>query len=135
LCGTIRCGRVYLGTSVSPHIKIIAFKVRRRLYDEIRILDRYATFKGARFLGYCLNVLGLKVTDRHKGFRRELYPLQAAPVVWARRNYRRLLVDHPKVAEACLQGWISYDAENRRLVQIYSDSTGTQPHREFLYLD
>jgi hypothetical protein len=89
----------------------------------------------ARLLGFCLNVLGLKLTDRHKGFRREFYPLQAAAISWVKANYRVLSAEHPEVAEACLQGQISYDRENHRLVQTYSDRTGKEPSREFLDLD
>jgi len=126
--------RIFGHTDGVAH-RIIAFKVRRLLYDEIRLLDQFATFKGARFLGYCLNVLGLEVTDRHRGFRKEFYPLQAAAVGWAKANYGRILTEHPKVAEACLQGRISYDGESHCLVLTYADTTRTQPQREFLYLD
>ena len=115
--------------------RIIAFKLRRMIYDEIKKMDRFANFKGARLLGFCLNVLGLKLADRHRGFRREFYPLQAAAISWVKANYRVLLAEHPEVAEACLQGQISYDRDNHRLVQTYSDRTGKEPSREFLYLD
>lgn len=115
--------------------RIIAFKLRRMIYDEIKRMDRFANFKGARLLGFCLNVLGLKLTDRHRGFRREFYPLQALGIRWVKANYRVLLAEHPEVAEACLQGQISYDRDNHRLVQTYSDRTGKEPSREFLYLD
>jgi len=54
--------------------KIIALKVRRLLYDEIKRMDTFGNFKGARILGYCLHVLGLTLMDRHKGFRREFHP-------------------------------------------------------------
>ena len=123
-----------LGGGSATH-KIIAFKVRRLLYDEIRKMDQFANFKGARVLGFCLNVLGLKLTDRHRGFRREFYTLQATAISWTKANYRLLLTEHPEVATACLQGQISYDRENHRLVQTYSDRTGKEPSREFLYLD
>lgn len=114
--------------------RIIGFKLRRMLYDEIRKMDHFANFRGARLLGYCLNVLGLKLTDRRKGFRREFYPLQAAAIGWVKANFRELLAEHPEVAQACLQGWISYDSDHHRLVQTYSDRTGKEPNREFLYL-
>lgn len=115
--------------------KIIALKVRRLLYREIKEMDQAVNFRGAGLLGFCLNVLGLKLTDRHRGFGREFYPLQAATLSWIKANYRTLLAEHPKVAEACLQGRISYDSDNHRLVQTYSDRTGKEPKREFLYLD
>ena len=98
-------------------------------------MDELVNFRGARLLGFCLNVLGLKLTDRHRGFQREFYPLQAASIGWVKANYRTLLAEHPEVAEACVQGRISYDHDNHRLVQTYSDRTGKEPNREFLYLD
>jgi hypothetical protein len=121
--------------NVSEASKIIALKVRRLLYDDIMEMDRFANFQGAQTLGFCLNVLGLELTDRHSGFRKEFYPLQASALRWTKANYKRLLVDHPKVAETCLQGSVSYDAEKHRLVKTYSRETGKEPDRAYLELD
>jgi hypothetical protein len=115
--------------------KIIALKVRRLLYDEIKRMDTFGNFKGARILGYCLHVLGLTLMDRHKGFRREFHPLQAAVIGWTKANYKRLLSDHPKVAKACLQGSISYESEKHRLAQTYANEIGKEPERKFLEVD
>jgi hypothetical protein len=115
--------------------KIIKLKVRRLLYGKIKEMDKFANFQGAHILGYCLNVLGLKLTDRHKGFQKEFYPLQAAALSWTKANYKKLLADHPKVAKACLQGTVSYDAEHHRLVKTYSNATEKEPVREFFELD
>jgi len=105
------------------------------LYDEIKDMDRFANFKGARILGYCLHVLGLKVTDRHKGYQREFYPIQAAAVSWAKANYGKLLLDHPKVASVVLQGSLSFDADKKRFVKTYANDTEKEPVREFLDID
>lgn len=114
---------------------IILFKLRRLIYAEIKEMDKFPNFKGARFLGYCLNVFGLTLVDRHKGFRRNVYPLQAAVLDWTKRNYRRLVTGDPKVAEACLQGAVTYDAENHRLVKTFSNATKKEPVCVFLKLD
>jgi hypothetical protein len=98
-----------LGPSNSTAHKVVAFKVRRFLYEEIIRMNRFANFKGARILGYCLNVLGLTLTDRYKGSERNFYPLQAAVLGWTKANYRRLVTDHPRVADACLQGSVAYE--------------------------
>jgi len=115
--------------------RTVALKVRRLLYEEIKRMDEFANFKGARIIGYCLNVLGLTLVDRHNGFHKEFYPLQAAVLAWTKKNYRRLLSDHPKVAEACLQGSVTYDAKQHRLVKTYGNDTRKEPSREFLALD
>lgn len=116
--------------------KIIAFKVRRFLYDEIIHMNEFADFKGARILGYCLNVLGLTLTDQHTGHQNEFYPLKASVLRWTKANYKKLLADHPKVAEACLQGSVSYDANKHRLVKTYFGSLlGNEPKCEYLDLD
>lgn len=115
--------------------KIIALKVRRLLYSEILRMDEFANFKGARILGYCLNVLGLTRGSRYKSYSKEFYPLRAAAITWTKANYHRLLADHPKVAEACIQGSVTYDAEKHRLVKTYSNETRKEPNREYLDLD
>lgn len=115
--------------------KMIAAKVRRLLFDQIKEMDRWPNFQGARALGFCLNVLGLTPVDRHKGFRREFCPLQYQVLKWTRANYARLLLDHPKVAEACMQGGVTYDPEGHRLVKVFNNDTGKEPPREFLILD
>jgi hypothetical protein len=114
---------------------IILFKLRRLIYDEIKTMDKFANFRGGGFLGYCLNVLGLTLVDRHKGHGREHYPLQAVVLNWTKRNYRRLVVDQPKVAERCLQGSVAYDQEKHRLVKTFANDTRKEPSVEFLTLD
>jgi hypothetical protein len=115
--------------------RIIAFKVRRLLYEEIARMGTFANFKGARILGYCLNVLGLTLNDRHKGYDKEFYPLRAAVLHWTKANYGRLVSDHPKVAETCLQGSISYDASKRQLVNTFGGELGKEPNRVRLDID
>jgi len=123
------------GFNETDALKLIAYKVRRLLYDEIKRMDEFPNFKGARILGFCLNVLGIVRVDRHHGFKKDVYPLQAAAIDWVKVNYRRLRDDHPKVANACLQGAVSYDAERHRLVKTYTNDTRKEPSREYLVLD
>jgi hypothetical protein len=46
----------------SPAGRLVKFKVRRLLYDEIADMRRFPNFKGAKILGFCLNVMGLAIT-------------------------------------------------------------------------
>jgi hypothetical protein len=115
--------------------KIIALKVRRLLYNEIKEMNEFVNFKGARILGYCLNVLGLTLVNRRTSHRRQDYTLQAVVLSWTKANYKRLLADYPNVAKACLLGSVSYDAEKHSLVKTYSGDMRREAVREYLELD
>ena len=101
-----------------PGGQVIKFKLRRLLYDEITEMSRFPNFKGAKILGFCLNVMGLKV---HEGdYDKEERPLHKAILGWTRKQYVWLQIHSPRVAEACLVDGITYDAENLQLVKTYS---------------
>jgi hypothetical protein len=87
------------------------------LYDEITEMNRFPNFKGAKILGFCLNVMGLEV--RKGDYDKENRPLHKAILGWTRKHYVYLQVDSPRVAEACLVDGITYDAENLQLVKTY----------------
>jgi hypothetical protein len=118
-----------------PADKIVAMKVRRLLYDEIKEMNEFVNFKGARILGFCLNVLGLTPVNRHANSQRADYPLQIVVLNWVKSNYQRLLADYPNVAHVCLQGSVSYDAEKHSLVKTYSGDMRREAVREYLKLD
>jgi hypothetical protein len=52
--------------------KIVLFKVRRLLYEEIKGIETHPNFSNAAYLGYCLNVLGLEV-GKKRDFRADEY--------------------------------------------------------------
>ena len=93
--------------------KILRFKVRRLVYNEI--VQNSGNFVGAHYLGFCLHVLGLTSGDRHQTFGREEYALRLCVINWTKKNYKTLLTDHPKVAQACLHGSVTYDQEKHQL--------------------
>ncbi len=97
-------------------------------------MDRAPNFVGAQILGFCLNVLGLSAKV-HRSRQRDADALRICAVRWIKANYIRLIENNPEVAEACIQGTISYDAAGSRLVKTYSDRTRKTPPREFLVLD
>jgi len=103
------------------------------LYDEIRGMDRWGNFKGAQILGLCLNVLGFG-ENRTRDNRRDETALMSLIVTWTKRNYLRLVENHPKVAQACLHGSVTFDAENKQLVKEYADETRKEPRRRYLKL-
>ncbi len=112
--------------------KIIQFKLRRLLYDEIASMDDLPNFKNARILGICLNVTGLTLRQGSHG--RDYRALAKVIVPFAQRCYASLRQQLPRVAEAVLIGSITYDAEHNRLVKTYLQGLRNEPSREFLSL-
>ncbi|MDQ3776238.1 MAG: hypothetical protein M3461_18720 [Pseudomonadota bacterium] len=112
--------------------KIIHFKVRRLLYNEIVDMSRFPNFKGAKILGFVLNVLGLRF--RKEKYFRDSNALHKAVLSWTRRNYAWLYTYNPRVAEACLVDGITYDQANLRLVQTYP-AEGLRREAAYVYLE
>jgi len=113
---------------------IVLFKLRRRLYDEIRHMEDFPNFEGARILGICLNVLGVNPA-RIPSDRRRDDPLRQAVIAWTKRNYVALMRSNPRVAEACLIGSITYDSEGQRIVKTFVQGLRAEPPKSFLSLD
>lgn len=99
--------------------EVIKFKVRRLLYNEVVRMTTLPNFKGAALLGFCLNVMGLRVSA--EDYFNDSRALQKAVLSWTKKHYARIHDESPGVAERCLVGRISYDAGGRRLVKTYSD--------------
>lgn len=98
--------------------RLVKRKLDRLIYDEIVGLKKFPNFKGARFLGYCLNVLGLKRNDGT--FDRHSKALHIAVLSWTVKNYAWLFLYNPRVADACLPADTKYD-------QIYFKITKEYP--------
>ncbi len=116
----------------SPAGKVVKFKVRRLLYGEIADMRRFANFKGAKILGFCLNVMGLTVSL--KDYDRDSRALQKAVLAWTKMNFVWLHGYNPRVAEACLVDGITFDSANRRLVRT-SPTEGLRREPSYVYLD
>lgn len=112
--------------------KVVKFKVRRLLYDEIADMKRFPNFKGAKILGFCLNVMGLTV--RQGDYDKDSRALQRAVLAWTRKNFVWLHGYNPRVAEACLVDGITFDVENRRLVHT-SPAEGLRRKPSYVYLE
>lgn len=113
--------------------KIVQFKLRRLLYDEIRDLESLPNYKAARVLGICLNVMGLKMGKR-SGYGQDYAALKTAVLTLTQRNYLRLREINVEIADACLIGSILFDAEQSRLIKTYAKGLSPEPVREFLQL-
>lgn len=113
--------------------EIIHFKLRRLLYDEILQLEKFPNYKSSNVLGFCLNVMGLKIRKK-KGYDREYYPLHKAVLAWTSNNYLRLKNIQPEVANSCLIGSISFDEQGKRLVQTYAKGLNLEAPKVYLEL-
>jgi hypothetical protein len=107
---------MFFGYSNTGAWKIIHFKLRRLLYDEIRSMDKCLNYQTSRVLGFCLNVMGLIATDKKDKFRSNVYPLHKVVLAWTRKNYLRLQSTLPNVMAEGLIGRLSFDEKEKRLV-------------------
>lgn len=122
-----------LYSSGKPACRIVQFKARRLLFNEIRGMNEFPNFRGARILGLCLNVMGLKVRVGSR-IDRESRALQKAVLSWTKKYFVWLYAYNPRVAEVCLVGEITYDAVSCRLVKT-SPVEGLRREPHYAYLD
>jgi hypothetical protein len=119
----------------SPTRKVILFKLRRRLYEEILSLERSPNFQNGAVLGFCLNVMGLTIGPKSDHRSRDEFPLRRATISWARKNYLWLIKRQPKAAKAALLGTITFDSKKKRLVKTYIEGLNKKAPQVFLDLD
>jgi len=97
--------------------KIVQHKLRRLLYDEIVRMNTFPNYLGARILGLCLNVMGLKKLSN--SYDRNAKPLSRVVRKWVENNFYGLYQNSREVAEAVLIGSISYDPLKNQLIKTY----------------
>lgn len=122
LCWVVQHNTVWgelfdLGTGEGPASRIIQFKVRRLLYNEIKQMKEFPNYKGAGILGFCLNVLGLRL--REQGYLANSQPLQKAVLAWTRCNFAWLHTQNPELIKACLVDGFTYQPKRLRIVKTY----------------
>jgi hypothetical protein len=124
--------RLFILESGGQAAKVVNFKVRRLLYDEIVEMKRFPNFKGARILSYCLNVMGFIV--RESDYRPNTIALQKAVLSWTKKNFIWLHSYNSRVAEECLSDGLYYDEKNQRLVKAYP-AEGLRREPKYIYLN
>jgi hypothetical protein len=118
----------------SPAGRVLRFKLRRMLYDEIKRMEEFPNFKGARVLRFCLNVLGLKEPSGH-GYS-ETRPIRRVVLTWTQRNFMWLYDFNSELGEACLVEGMHYDLEQECLVQTWpAEGLRRKPRYEYLPLE
>lgn len=123
----------FFGIDDSPVRRIVLFKLRRLLYQEVLHLDRFPNFKSGPILGYLLMVMGLSV-GKKKDHRSQEYQLRKAVLSWTRRRYLWLVQKNHKVAASTLVGTITFDKQRKRLAKTYNNGLSLKPPREYLNL-
>lgn len=113
---------------------LVRFKLTRLLFDEISRMENLPNYKGAKILGFCLNVLGLG-EPRKTGFDSAFYPLHRAVRNWTRKNFMKLYESYPDIAEHCLIGGVTLDKQNERLVRTFARGLNREPSQVFLQLN
>jgi hypothetical protein len=115
--------------------RIVEFKLRRKIYDEIITAEEWPNYKNIRLLGFCLHVMGLNI---HEGsnFGREYRALHRALLAWTKRNFVELQRRAPQVFEECLPRGMSYDVNGARLVRTYEiNAFRSTPQHAYFDLD
>lgn len=118
----------------TPASKVVQFKLRRLIYDEVVRMKSFPNFKGAKILGFCLNVMGLTISNEE--YFRDSKALQKVILSWTKKNYAWLYSYNPRIAESCLVDSITYDQEHFRLVKTYpADGLRREPHYVYFNVD
>lgn len=115
----------------SKATKIVHFKLRRLLFDEIMRFEKFPNYKSARLLGICLSVMGL-APQKRSSYGREHAALKAVLLPWVQKNYKKIRTNNYKIGDACLIGSITYDEKGSRLVKTYLAGLKPEPDREYL---
>ena len=108
-------GRFFGGLSKNGKAaKIIKFKLRRKIYNEIVSATEWPNYKNIKLLSFCLNVMGLRPDEA--GYQKESTVLHKALLAWTKRNFVILQKKSPQVFNDCLSDGLSYDARRCRLI-------------------
>jgi hypothetical protein len=117
-----------------PAAQIVKRKVMATIYREISEMRTFPNFQGARYLGYCLNVMGLALN--RKPSHRDSLPLQRAVLRWTKNNFAVLHRKNPEVADACLVAGMLFEIDQSRIVKSYPvEGLRRQAHHVYLPVD
>tara|TARA_A100000171_G_C2130113_1_gene146132 strand:- start:663 stop:2495 length:1833 start_codon:yes stop_codon:yes gene_type:complete len=114
--------------------KLVLFRLRRALYDEICRLSELPNYKSARILAICLNVMGPVIPKKGIFMYSEQRALHKAMIGWLKNNYLDLIDKQPDVANACIIGSISYDEDKKQIIKSYIKGLRLEESKEYLSL-
>ena len=136
LCWVVQHNIVWGGLFRHDNLKgdagrVVQYKLRRLIYEEILNVRRFVDVGGAKILGYCLNVMGLTVSK--ESIDRESVALQKVVLNWTKQNFAWLHSYYPQVARACLVERMTYDENGNRLIKRFQ-ATMARPDPPITYL-
>ena len=117
----------------TPARRIIKFKLRRLIYNEISGMKNLPNFKGAALLGFCLNVLGLSLDNKMED-NKDSFALHKVLLAWTKRNFTWLHEYNPRIAEHCLVDGFTYEPDKFRIVKTYPVQ-GLKRESTYIYLE
>lgn len=88
-----------------------------------------------RLMGYCLNVMGFKPSEKDDGYGSGWRDLHIAFIAWVKRDIASLLKMYPRMARECFVDGMSYDGEQSRLVIHYAGEDEGDDSYEYLEVD
>jgi hypothetical protein len=108
---------------------ILRSRLQRLIWKEVRRMERYPNYKGARVILVCLNVMGFRM-DRAVDRPKEIRAIKRAMLGWIRQHYMSILDEYPDVARACTGAGISFDLDRKVFTKTYGSILGKEPNRE-----
>lgn len=110
----------------------IQARIRRKIYIELKEMEKFPNFQHARILRFLLNVMKWEVGKR-ADYPASEYPVRRMLIPWVQRNFLKILHSTPEVAKFCLTDDMIIDETNFRLGKRHEKS----PWREesWVYLD
>lgn len=118
----------------SAALNIIAHRYRRMIFDEIKEMETIApNYKGARILGFCLNVMGF-APQKKENANKNYYALHKTVLLWTKKNFLKIHRFNPEIAKACLMGRIRFDQKNNTLVKEFLPNLSGNIPQEILEL-
>lgn len=100
---------------------IVQYKTKRLMFDEIKRMEEFPNYQGARLLRVLLNVLKWEVGNRDDYPQDEL-SVRRVIIPWVQRNFLSIAHANLDVAEACLTDSMRLDADKYRLSRVHEKS-------------
>lgn len=117
----------------SQSLKLIQFKLRRILYNEITFQKDCGNYKSASILGFLLNVMGLTLVKSNH--TKSYFALHKAILKWTQKNFIRFYNINQNVMKRVLVGNLTFDKENSRLVKTYDENLRGESSKAYLNLE
>ncbi|WP_375207257.1 hypothetical protein [Hyphococcus sp.] len=123
---------IFCGYKLDNHAgKIIQFKVRRKLYNEILEMENFPNYRGAAVLSFCLNVLG--ISSKFNGMRKSEIALKKAIISWVKKNFSSLDNTNSEVAAKSLPNKMKFEGAYSRIISIHPErGLRTKDHVQIL---